>query len=49
MKETIGDVDYLVVVVANDSNTPEIVMDYFASMPEVSEVIGKGPVKHLLS
>jgi DNA polymerase/3'-5' exonuclease PolX len=48
MKETIGDVDYLVVV-ANDSNTPEIVMDYFASMPEVSEVIGKGPVKHLLS
>lgn len=43
MKETIGDVDYLVVV-ANDS-TPEIVMDYFASMPEVSEVIGKGPSK----
>ena len=44
MKETIGDVDYLAVV-ADDNNTPEAVMDYFASMPEVSEVIGKGPSK----
>src|ERR671932_1020479 len=49
MKETIGDIDYLVVVDnSNDddnSNTSEIVMNYFASMPEVSEVIGKGPSK----
>jgi DNA polymerase (family 10) len=40
MKETIGDIDYLV-----SSDAPEIVMDYFASMPEVDEVIGKGPSK----
>jgi DNA polymerase (family 10) len=45
MKETIGDIDYLAVVEGNDNNTPEIVMDYFASMPEVSEVSGKGPSK----
>src|SRR5919202_6916938 len=49
MKETIGDIDYLAEVEnGNDddnSNTSEIVMDYFASMPEVSEVIGKGPSK----
>src|ERR687888_830768 len=48
MKETIGDVDYLAEVEnGNDdnSNTSEIVMNYFASMPEVSEVIGKGPSK----
>ena len=40
MKETVGDVDYLVI-----ADTPEIVMDYFASMPEVDEVAGKGPSK----
>jgi DNA polymerase (family X) len=40
MKETVGDIDYLV-----SSDTPEIVMDYFASMPEVDEVIGKGHSK----
>ncbi|MFZ0648607.1 MAG: DNA polymerase/3'-5' exonuclease PolX [Nitrososphaeraceae archaeon] len=40
MKETVGDIDYLV-----SSDTPEIVMDYFTSMPEVDEVIGKGPSK----
>jgi len=40
MKETVGDIDYLV-----SSDIPEIVMDYFASMPEVDEVIGKGPSK----
>ncbi|MDQ3837666.1 MAG: DNA polymerase/3'-5' exonuclease PolX [Thermoproteota archaeon] len=40
MKETVGDIDYLVL-----SDAPEIVMDYFASMPEVDEVIGKGPSK----
>jgi len=40
MKETVGDIDYLVL-----SDAPEIVMDYFASMAEVDEVIGKGPSK----
>jgi DNA polymerase (family X) len=40
MKETVGDIDYLV-----SSDTPELVMDYFASMPEVDKVIGKGPSK----
>ena len=40
MKETVGDIDYLIL-----SDAPEIVMDYFASMPEVDEVIGKGPSK----
>ena len=40
MKETVGDIDYLVI-----SDASEIVMDYFASMPEVDEVISKGPSK----
>jgi DNA polymerase (family X) len=40
MKETVGDIDYLVL-----SDAPELVMDYFASMPEIDEVIGKGPSK----
>jgi DNA polymerase (family 10) len=40
MKETVGDIDYLVL-----SDAPELVMDYFASMPEVDEVVGKGPSK----
>lgn len=40
MKETLGDIDYLVV-----SDTPKIIMDYFASMPEVDQVVGKGPSK----
>ena len=40
MKETLGDIDYLVV-----SDAPEIIMDYFASMPEVDQVVGKGPSK----
>jgi DNA polymerase (family X) len=40
MKETVGDIDYLVV-----SDSPEKVMDYFVKMPEVDEVLGKGPSK----
>lgn len=40
MKETLGDIDYLVV-----SDIPEVIMDYFASMPEVDQVVGKGPSK----
>jgi DNA polymerase (family 10) len=39
-KETIGDADILVI-----SNKPSAVMDYFTSMPEVVEVIGKGDTK----
>jgi DNA polymerase (family 10) len=45
MKETIGDIDYLVVVASNFDEDSAKVMDYFASMPEISEVIGKGQSK----
>lgn len=40
MKETIGDADILVV-----SDKPERVMDYFVSMAEVVDVLGKGGTK----
>jgi len=40
MKETIGDIDYI--VAASD---PEPVMEFFVTMPEVQEVIGRGPTK----
>jgi DNA polymerase (family 10) len=40
MKETVGDIDYL--VTASD---PVPVMDFFTSMPEVQEVVGRGPAK----
>ena len=40
MKETVGDIDYL--VTADD---PEKVMEFFVSMPEVEEIVGKGPAK----
>lgn len=40
MKETVGDIDYL--VAAED---PEPVMEFFVNMPEVQEVIGRGPAK----
>jgi DNA polymerase (family X) len=40
MKETIGDIDF--VVAANESQK---VMDYFVSMPEIDEVLGKGTTK----
>jgi DNA polymerase (family 10) len=40
MKETVGDIDYVVV-----SDSPEKVMDYFVEMPEVDEILGKGPSK----
>jgi len=43
MKETIGDVDYLAV-----SDDPKKVIDYFAAMPEVDEVLGKGQHKIFL-
>lgn len=40
MKETVGDIDF--VVACNDI---EKVMDYFVSMPEIDEVLGKGSIK----
>lgn len=40
MKETVGDVDFVVA-----SNDFEKVMDYFVSMPEIDEVLGKGSTK----
>ena len=40
MKETVGDIDYLVVV-----EDPEPVMEFFVNMPEVQEIIGRGPAK----
>ena len=40
MKETIGDVDFLVI-----SKTPKKVMDFFISQPEVIKVWVKGPTK----
>lgn len=40
MKETIGDIDYLVVC-----NDPEQVIDFFVKMPEVQEILGKGQAK----
>ena len=40
MKETIGDIDYI--ATASD---PEPVMDFFTKMPEVQQVVGRGPAK----
>ena len=40
MKETIGDIDF--VVAANESQK---VIDYFVSMPEIDEVLGRGTTK----
>lgn len=40
MRETIGDIDYLV-----SSEEPRTVMDFFVSMPEVDQVVGRGPAK----
>lgn len=40
MKETVGDIDYIV-----QSADPEKVMDFFVKMPEVEEVKSRGPAK----
>ena len=40
MKETIGDADFLVI-----SNKPEIVMDFFVSLPGIIKIWGKGMTK----
>ena len=43
MKETIGDIDYLVSVLSEkDGNN---IIDYFVNMPEVKEIIGRGSSK----
>ena len=43
MKETIGDIDYLVSVISQkDGNN---IIDYFVNMPEVKEIIGRGSSK----
>ena len=43
MKETIGDIDYLVSVISEkDGNN---IIDYFVNMPEVKEIIGRGSSK----
>jgi len=40
MKETIGDIDYLVTC-----SEPEKVIDFFVKMPEVQEILGRGQAK----
>jgi DNA polymerase (family 10) len=40
MRETVGDIDYLA-----SSDRPEDVLDFFVKMPEVDEVIARGPAK----
>jgi DNA polymerase (family X) len=40
MKETIGDIDYIVA-----SSNPEQVIDFFVRMPEVQEILGRGQAK----
>ncbi len=40
MRETIGDIDYIV-----SAASPESVMDVFVNMPEVEEVLARGPAK----
>ena len=40
MKETVGDIDFVVACI-----DVEKVMDYFVSMPEIDEVLGKGSTK----
>jgi DNA polymerase (family 10) len=43
MKETIGDIDYLVSVMSEKDG--DNIIDYFVNMPEVKEVSGRGPFK----
>ncbi len=40
MKDTIGDIDFVVA-----SNEAKKIMDYFISMPEIGEILGKGASK----
>jgi DNA polymerase (family X) len=43
MKETIGDIDYLVSVMSEKDG--DNIIDYFVNMPEVKEISGRGPSK----
>jgi DNA polymerase (family X) len=46
MKETVGDVDFLVAIASKDDNIMKAkLIDFFVNMPEVREIIGKGPAK----
>jgi DNA polymerase (family 10) len=46
MKETVGDVDFLVAVTSNDDKgMKHKLIDFFVNMPEVREIIGKGSAK----
>jgi DNA polymerase (family X) len=46
MKETVGDVDFLVSVVEDHrENAKARIIDYFTNMPEVRDIIGKGSAK----
>jgi DNA polymerase (family 10) len=46
MKETVGDVDFLVSVVEDHrENANAKIIDYFTNMPEVRDIIGKGSAK----
>jgi DNA polymerase (family X) len=46
MKETVGDVDFLVAVTSNDDKgMKDKLIDFFVNMPEVREIIGKGSAK----
>ncbi len=46
MKETVGDVDFLVSVVeGHRENAYAKIIDYFTNMPEVRDIIGKGSAK----
>ena len=46
MKETVGDIDFLVSVAEkSESTTKTKIIEYFTSMPEVREIIGKGSAK----
>lgn len=46
MKETVGDVDFLVSVVEDQQkNANAKIIDYFTNMPEVKDIVGKGSAK----
>jgi DNA polymerase (family X) len=46
MKETVGDVDFLVSVVEDHrENANAKIIDYFTNMPEVRDIMGKGSAK----
>ena len=46
MKETVGDVDFLVSIIEkHEENAKASIIDYFTKMPEVRDVIGKGSAK----